>query len=114
MKRIYNIHDIHTEDKLYCKVEKDDNIFYHIFKLGDVIIKEDTIVLNTINCFTFQVPVNRNLKAFLYNDYTHIEIKKSDSLFKLSKSEYLDTYLCFMKNDKKFVYELPDKLIQDL
>lgn len=114
MKRIYNIHDIHTEDKLYCKVETNDNILYHIFRLGDIIIKEDTIVLNTINCFTFQVPVNKDLRAFLYNNYTHIEIKKTDSLYKLSESEYLDTYLSFMKNEYKCVKDLPSKLIQDL
>ena len=114
MKKVYNIHNINSNDKLYCKIDNEDYTYYHIFKLGDVIIQKDDIILDTIACYSFMVPVNKNLQAFLYDDCTKIKIKKTDSLYKLNESEYLETYLTFVRNDKKKVYELPPKLIQDV
>ena len=61
------------------------------------------------------IPEDKNRKAFLYDNYKEITVNGLvDILYEMTFSEYVNTFREFFKNDEKYVYEIPSKIIQDI
>ena len=95
-----------------CKNSK-DFIYYHIFKVKDVNVKNNKIIYDLSNAFYFSYP-KINMKCFCYDDQKTIDITSTDILYELSKEEYETTALVFFKYNGKNRSEVPSKLIQNI
>lgn len=97
---------------LYYSDYKNESNIYYIFKC-DGIVSNSPLVYNCSRCYYFTVPKNNNCKCFLYDGLSKITVSPKAQLFTLSFEEFVDTFKIFVKNDKKYPVDLPDKIIQD-
>lgn len=100
------------DNYLYYKNRIKDNDVYYIFKCENI-ISNSPLVYGCSRCFAFSVPVENNRKCFLYDNYKRIELPPRVDLYKLSFTEFVDTFKVFVQNEGKYPNDLPDKIIQD-
>lgn len=103
-----------VKDKyLYYKVSKKDTNVYYIFKCKNI-ISNNPLIYSCSKCFVFSVPIENNRKCFVYDNYKIIKLPPKVDLYKLSFTEFVDTFRVFVKNDGKYPNDLPSKIIQDV
>ena len=100
------------DNYLYYKNHTKDNDVYYIFKCKNI-ISNNPLVYGCSRCFVFSVPVENNRKCFVYDNYKKIELPTTADLYKLSFTEFVDTFRVFVQNDGKYPNDLPIKIIQD-
>lgn len=107
------IKDEYVKDKyLYFKNRIKDNDVYYIFKCENI-ISNSPVIYSCSRCFSFSVPLENNRKCYVYDNYKKIEIPPKADLYKLSFSEFVDTFNVFVKNEGEYPNNLPSKIIQD-
>lgn len=97
---------------LYYTSSNQDNVLYYIFKC-EGILANSPLKYKCSRCYCFSVPKNAGCKCFLYDDYKTITIQPNSILYKMTFTEFVDTFSVFVKNDRKYPNELPSKIIQD-
>lgn len=99
---------------LYFKDERSDSYLYYIFTINNIELQEDeSIIYKTNKCYMLYVPKNKELKAYVYDNYDKVTITLKHELYEMTFTEFVNTFRTFVNNDGKSVVELPTKLIQD-
>ena len=100
---------------IYYKEERQDSYLYYICYVKDIDFNDATnnIIYYTNKCYLLFVPKNKDLKAFVYDNYDKINISVKFDLYELTFTEFVNTFRTFIDNDGKQVSELPSKIIQD-
>ena len=102
---------------IYFSKKYADSYVHYIFSIKSIDNSEGiaNIKYKCEKVYMFMIPEDRNRKAFLYDNYKEVVVNGLvDILYEMSFSEYVNTFREFVKNDGKFVYEIPDKVIQDI
>ena len=116
IKDIHNYTSNDLIDKyLYYKEERNDSNLYYIIKINSIDFDQNSqdITYLVDKCYLLYVPKNDELKAFVYDNYTKVDISKDSDLYEMSFTEFVNTFRVFVNNNGKLVSELPSKLIQD-
>ena len=100
---------------IYYKEERRDSYLYFILNVKNIDFNEITnnIIYYTNKCYLLNVPKDLTQKAFVYDNYTKVNISNNFDLYEMSFTEFVNTFRIFINNDGKLVSELPVKLIQD-
>ena len=100
---------------IYYKEERRDSYLYFILNVKNIDFNEITnnIIYYTNKCYLLNVPKDLTQKAFVYDNYTKVNISNNFDLYEMSFAEFVNTFRIFINNDGKLVSELPSKLIQD-
>lgn len=98
---------------IYYKEERKDAFLYFILVVKSIDHDETNIIYYTDKCYLLYVPKNKDLKAYVYDNYQKVNISTKFDLYEMTFTEYVNTFREFIKCDGKLVTELPSKIIQD-
>ena len=100
---------------IYYKEERDNSYLYYILKPKSIDYNEITndIIYYVDKCYLLYVPKDKNLKAYVYDNYEKVNILTKFDLYEMTFAEFVNTFRAFVNNNGKLVSELPAKLIQD-
>lgn len=102
---------------IYFSKKYSDSQVHYIFNIKSMDVSGgiSKIIYKCDKAYMFMIPEDKNRKAFLYDNYKEITVNGLvDILYEMTFSEYVNTFREFFKNDEKYVYEIPNKIIQDI
>jgi len=80
---------------IYMKRKNSECEMHYIFLIRSI-TNDSPVSYDTSKTFMLSIPNDKELKAYVYEDITNIQLNQSDDLFDLTRDEYINIFKEFV------------------